>query len=301
MSLLRMLSIAVASLASSIIALPSPLCAAGAGDRDVAAAVGACCFIDESCQLLDAATCAAQAGLYQGDGTACDAGLCDDQGPFGACCLWSNYTCSIRTPDDCAAIGGAYFGDGSDCQPCWRPDGACCLPDSSCASPMYLEDCEAAGGVFQGWGSFCEGPCWASDGACCFDGSCFDMSEILCAINGGVWYSGQSCAETACSPFTGVGEPEGQPFSLLVTPNPSRGMTSFALQAPREDEISLSIYDSSGRLLRTLARAQLADGALSVTWDQRDVSGRTVPAGAYFARLTSRAGHDVTERVTVVR
>lgn len=288
----------------SVAAVPNRL---GAVEHEPArpqSVLGACCFVDGSCQLREAADCFNWGGLYQGDGTTCTNGICDGLGRFGACCIWATYTCDIRTPEDCAAAGGAYFGDGSDCSPCMRMDGgACCLPDGRCIGG-YPEDCEAAGGVYQGPGSFCEGPCWGG-GACCFTDWCYEnATQSDCASMGGAFYLEQSCGDVfpGCSAFTGVGEPgAASAISLVVSPNPSRETTSFEFELPQEQQIVLSVYDIAGRRIRLLGQGQFAAGRQAVAWDQRDDSGHDLPAGIYFVRLTSTTGLEVTERITVVR
>lgn len=88
---------------------------------------------------------------------------------------------------------------------------------------------------------------------------------------------------------------------LTVAPNPSRDATTLAFALPRPGEITLSLYDTSGRRIRTLARGQLPAGAQSIGWDLRDQSGLRVAGGTYFARLRLGDGSSITERVTVVR
>ena len=48
---------------------------------------------------------------------------------------------------------------------------------------------------------------------------------------------------------------------------------------------AIEVYDVSGRRLRRFGLGAGADGVLS--WDGRDESGHRLPAGLYFARLTS--------------
>lgn len=76
--------------------------------------LGACCFQDHSCMILDAATCAAYGGVYQGDATVCDPNPCLPVAT-GACCVGAE--CTIQTQDECRTMGGSYLGDGSTCDP----------------------------------------------------------------------------------------------------------------------------------------------------------------------------------------
>jgi hypothetical protein len=57
----------------------------------------------------------------------------------------------------------------------------------------------------------------------------------------------------------------------------------FSLDRPGEAD--LSVYDLQGRRLAMLVSEVLPAGSHIVTWDGRDGSGRTQPAGVYLARL----------------
>jgi subtilisin family serine protease len=73
---------------------------------------------------------------------------------------------------------------------------------------------------------------------------------------------------------------------------PSRLPVEFLWQGAAEAAGTpqfLRLYDLAGRLVRTLALGTQADG--SVTWNGRDEAGGLVPAGLYFARLTSGSFH----------
>jgi hypothetical protein len=90
-------------------------------------------------------------------------------------------------------------------------------------------------------------------------------------------------------------------------PNPfgSGTLISFDVQAAAGSgegavEMKLSIYDVSGRLVRSLVDAPLSAGRHSVAWDGRDARGRSVPSGIYFARVSGR-GTSLTHKMVVVR
>ncbi len=77
-----------------------------------------------------------------------------------------------------------------------------------------------------------------------------------------------------------------------ASPNPCFSSTVIRYDIPslgvsRGYTISLQIYDSSGRLVRTLVQAFEKPGSWSVTWDGRDESGELLPGGIYFPRLTA--------------
>ncbi len=84
----------------------------------------------------------------------------------------------------------------------------------------------------------------------------------------------------------------GQPIELPVA-SPLSITASQALQRASEIRFSLdrpgaadlSVYDLQGRRIAMLVSEVLPAGSHIVTWDGRDGSGRTQPAGVYLARL----------------
>ncbi|MCK4328218.1 M6 family metalloprotease domain-containing protein [candidate division WOR-3 bacterium] len=85
-------------------------------------------------------------------------------------------------------------------------------------------------------------------------------------------------------------------FRLEIYPNPFREKTVISYQLSvignqliTDDwsPITLSIYDLSGRLVRTipLNLCNPNKSVKSVSWDGRDKNGSSVPAGVYFVRL----------------
>ena len=72
-----------------------------------------------------------------------------------------------------------------------------------------------------------------------------------------------------------------------AVPNPFNPTTALSYSLAQRGEATLTIYDVAGRAVRQLASGAQEAGAHRVTWDGTDDSGRTVPAGVYFARLAT--------------
>ncbi len=154
--------VTVSSGQSYYIRLGGWLGAAGAGtltiDADLGTPMeGACCF-GETCEYLAANTCAANGGMYIGDGVACSPNPCEAPAQ-GACCL--SDVCEVMDELTCTSSGGAYQGDDTTCagDPCGSSDlGACCV-GTSC-NQYSAAECEIQGGTFHGVGSSCDpNPC----------------------------------------------------------------------------------------------------------------------------------------------
>ena len=70
-------------------------------------------------------------------------------------------------------------------------------------------------------------------------------------------------------------------------PNPFTGETVFQLNlGAKEGRFDLEVFNIAGRRVRTLMQGQRASGEMTVSWDGMDASGRRVPAGSYFLRLS---------------
>jgi hypothetical protein len=100
-----------------------------------------------------------------------------------------------------------------------------------------------------------------------------------------------------------VGETQFEPRAPLVAwPIPYHGGDMFISYAAAsgQKKVKLSIFSSSGRLIRELEDQSVEEGFNAVTWDGRNASGVLVPGGVYFLR--SRVGAEThTLKFVVVR
>jgi len=69
-------------------------------------------------------------------------------------------------------------------------------------------------------------------------------------------------------------------------PNPFNPETVIPYDAGPGGRVSIRVFDTSGRLVRTLVDAALPPGSNSVRWNGRNDRGRPVASGRYFYRLT---------------
>ncbi len=83
-------------------------------------------------------------------------------------------------------------------------------------------------------------------------------------------------------------------------PNPGHGVVELTAGWPRAQRASIRIFDSAGRLVRTLGTGTLGDGAWSGGWDSRDDTGAGVTPGIYFVRLSS-GKESAVRKITVLR
>lgn len=78
-----------------------------------------------------------------------------------------------------------------------------------------------------------------------------------------------------------------QPGFVSVRPSVIRDRAKIDYSLSRPGPVHLGVYDASGRLVRTLVSGVAESGTRTATWDRRDRTGRTVPGGTYFYRLSA--------------
>jgi len=92
-----------------------------------------------------------------------------------------------------------------------------------------------------------------------------------------------------------VTPPGGRWLQSGFTPNPmtADSVLRFVVPAPlsRAGALSVSgeIFDLTGRSVRRFAPSEFAIGQHSFAWDGRDEQGASVPAGAFFYRLSAKS------------
>jgi len=129
------------------------------------------------------------------------------------------------------------------------------------------------------------GPVYWEPASICIDGGPGSSWENLAFFN----FSGDALPALGFVVATGISaemEEEGHgalPMLLPATPNPfGSGTTLTYVLPPGGEELSLSIYDASGRLVRTLNEGHRAGGLSLESWDGRDRAGRPVASGVYL-------------------
>jgi len=120
------------------------------------------------------------------------------------------------------------------------------------------------------------------------------------------------CKRIIIYPGTTIGYGYGGPQEAIIKrpkifklyqsyPNPTTKTAVIRFQIPVKTSVSLKIYDVTGRLVRTLTRAQsLEPGVYTVVWDGRSDRGLRVPAGVYFYRLKTEE-YRATKKLVMIR
>jgi subtilisin family serine protease len=93
-----------------------------------------------------------------------------------------------------------------------------------------------------------------------------------------------------------VAGPEAHGLALQVFPNPVRGSGGVRFEIPRTADVTLVVYDVSGRRVRTLVRGPRPAGDHRAIW----MPAPGEAPGVYFVRL-STGRESLTRKVTVLR
>ncbi|MBA3647209.1 MAG: T9SS type A sorting domain-containing protein [Chitinophagales bacterium] len=89
------------------------------------------------------------------------------------------------------------------------------------------------------------------------------------------------------------------PLSLTIYPNPFSQSTIISFSLLQSQNVSLKIYDVTGRLVTTLANEIMTAGTHQLPWDATDESGNALSAGIYLFRVKT-ADQAKTIRVSVI-
>jgi hypothetical protein len=86
-------------------------------------------------------------------------------------------------------------------------------------------------------------------------------------------------------------------------PNPFNPSTTIAYQIPvgTYNYTTLRIYDTMGRLVRTLVDEKQDAGYHTVKWHGIDDNGKRVPSGAYVYRLETTDGYEETRKMILLK
>ena len=93
-------------------------------------------------------------------------------------------------------------------------------------------------------------------------------------------------------------------FSFLdkinIYPNPFKSYTTIEFELIKENQINLSIYDLSGKQIKTIENKEFSPGTYKLKWLGTDKNGKEVKAGLYLVRLLT-GRHVITKPVEYIR
>ncbi len=83
-------------------------------------------------------------------------------------------------------------------------------------------------------------------------------------------------------------------------PNPFNPATVMHYQVGRTSDVSLKVFDMTGREVRTLVSGRKTAGAYTASWDGTDSRGQKVPSGIYICRMNA-GGTTQIQKMTLLK
>ncbi|MDD5528914.1 MAG: T9SS type A sorting domain-containing protein [bacterium] len=88
--------------------------------------------------------------------------------------------------------------------------------------------------------------------------------------------------------YVGAEESELLPVTTQlnsVTPNPITTKTTISYMLAENSKVNVTIYDISGKLVKTLSNEAQSSGMKTLDWNVKDNNGNKVSSGMYFCKL----------------
>ena len=90
------------------------------------------------------------------------------------------------------------------------------------------------------------------------------------------------------------------PFKFEILPNPFKDYTEVLFNLTKEDVVKVSVFDGSGRLVKSLANQLYSPNLHQISWDGTDLNGEKLHPGIYFV-IAETTGSVYTEKVIVLK
>ncbi len=104
---------------------------------------------------------------------------------------------------------------------------------------------------------------------------------------------------------TSVGEDPVVPMGVnrlyQSRPNPFNTRATIRFAMASQGDVSLSVYDVSGRLVRTLWDGEAQAGENSIVWDGTDNNGNRVGGGIFWMQMSTHDGYTSGKKMVVLR
>jgi len=88
-------------------------------------------------------------------------------------------------------------------------------------------------------------------------------------------------------------------ISLKAFPNPVTRSATIQLHLSKDENVSLNIYDATGRLIRNIADESMSAGDHEFEWDVRDNMGNEAKSGMYLLLLQSEEAKESLKLIVV--
>jgi hypothetical protein len=89
--------------------------------------------------------------------------------------------------------------------------------------------------------------------------------------------------------------------SLSNYPNPFNPSTTIEFSIQNNSQIELTIYNTKGQKVKTLADNQFTPGSHTIIWNGKDESGKSVSSGIYFYKLQVNGKVEAMEKCLLLK
>jgi FlgD Ig-like domain len=93
---------------------------------------------------------------------------------------------------------------------------------------------------------------------------------------------------------------EHQTKALTIYPNPVVNSTTVSFSVTQAGNVSIRIFDLSGRVIATLVNKKMPAGNHQLAWNANDENGNAVPSGIYLLRLNTGC-YSETKKLSVIK
>lgn len=82
-------------------------------------------------------------------------------------------------------------------------------------------------------------------------------------------------------------------------PNPFNPITTLSYKIPKEEKVSIKVFNILGKEIKTLLDETRQSGEHLITWDGTDTSGNKMPSGVYFIAFNSGNFYKTTKTILI--
>ena len=122
----------------------------------------------------------------------------------------------------------------------------------------------------------------------------FGPVDLMVGNEGALYYTqyaGNQVRKITYGAQTGVGPTPKPGLSLLrPSPDPSRGDVALRFTTPAAGRVKLRVFDSQGRVVRTIVDESRDANTYTEMWDGADANGVAAAPGVYMARVETSGG-----------
>ncbi len=86
-----------------------------------------------------------------------------------------------------------------------------------------------------------------------------------------------------------------------AAPNPFNPETKFQIGLPKNDDVTVDVFNVMGRHIATIQSGQLAAGFHTLRWNGKNAAGHDVPSGVYLVRVISGKNFNSTQKLMLMR